>query len=174
MLAKGEELMALPSRQYVEIAEIYNVEETQIACAAQGENIRIKIKETVEIPQGNVLVDPGNWVRVGRAFTAEVLLLELLPHKPVVAAGYESMIHLQTSSTLCTVAEILYKLDVKARKKFRTNVVKSGDRIIVRIELAELVCMEAFAEMQALGRFALRDEGSTIALGKILAVEEEY
>ena len=174
IIVKGDELMALPSRQYVEIAEIYNVEETAIACASQGENIRIKIKDTVDIPLGNVLVDPGNWARVGRTFTAEVLLLDLLPHKPIIVAGYESIIHLQTSSTLCTVSKIICKVDVKARKKIKTNIVKSGERIVAKFETSELICVEAFSEMAALGRFVLRDEGITIALGKVLSVEEEY
>ena len=134
----------------------------------------MKIKETVEIPLGNVLVDPGNWVKVGRAFTAEVLLLDLLPHKPIIVAGSESILHLQTSATLCTVSKIICKVDLRRKKKIKTNIVKSGERMVARFETSDLICLEPFSEMPAFGRFTLRDEGSTIALGKVLSVEEEY
>ncbi|CAN0197985.1 unnamed protein product [Laminaria digitata] len=35
------------------------------------------------------------------------------------------------------------------------------------------MCMEAFDEMPHLGRFTLRTEGKTIAIGKILAVQRQ-
>lgn len=34
------------------------------------------------------------------------------------------------------------------------------------------MCMESFEEMPHLGRFTLRTEGKTIAIGKILAVQK--
>lgn len=35
------------------------------------------------------------------------------------------------------------------------------------------MCMESFEEMPHLGRFTLRTEGKTIAIGKILAVQQK-
>ena len=34
------------------------------------------------------------------------------------------------------------------------------------------ICVEAFEDMQQLGRFTLRDEGKSIAIGKIVTVDK--
>ena len=44
---------------------------------------------------------------------------------------------------------------------------KRGQKIVALIETAELVCVERFADYPQLGRFTLRDEGKTIAIGKV-------
>ena len=40
------------------------------------------------------------------------------------------------------------------------------------MECAEPFCMEAFKDFPVMGRFTLRDEGKTIAIGKVLKVIE--
>ena len=38
----------------------------------------------------------------------------------------------------------------------------------MRISVEKPICIEAFTDVPALGRFTLRDEGRTIAIGKVL------
>jgi peptide chain release factor subunit 3 len=45
--------------------------------------------------------------------------------------------------------------------------VKSGSVAIVRIKVEKPICAELFENVPQLGRFTLRDEGRTIAIGKI-------
>ena len=40
--------------------------------------------------------------------------------------------------------------------------------VIVRIEVEKQICAELFDVVPQLGRFTLRDEGRTIAIGKII------
>jgi peptide chain release factor subunit 3 len=42
----------------------------------------------------------------------------------------------------------------------------------MRLESAEPFCLEAFKDFAQMGRFTLRDEGKTIAMGKVLKVVE--
>ena len=42
-----------------------------------------------------------------------------------------------------------------------------GQKIIARVEVAAPICIERFDEHPQLGRFTLRDEGKTIAIGKV-------
>lgn len=42
-----------------------------------------------------------------------------------------------------------------------------GQKIIAQIETSAAVCLERFADHQQLGRFTLRDEGKTVAIGKV-------
>lgn len=46
---------------------------------------------------------------------------------------------------------------------------KSKSAVIAHVKLQRAVPMEKFADFQQLGRFTLRDEGKTIAFGKVLA-----
>ena len=45
-----------------------------------------------------------------------------------------------------------------------------GQQIIALIETTQTVCLEKFADYPQLGRFTLRDEGKTIAIGKVTKV----
>ena len=40
-------------------------------------------------------------------------------------------------------------------------------QIIARIETTALVCVEPYKDYPQLGRFTLRDEGKTVAMGKV-------
>lgn len=44
---------------------------------------------------------------------------------------------------------------------------KKGQKIVALIETVQPVCVERFADYPQLGRFTLRDEGKTIAIGKV-------
>lgn len=44
---------------------------------------------------------------------------------------------------------------------------RTGQRILALIETANPVCIETFKDHPQLGRFTLRDEGKTIAIGKV-------
>ena len=45
---------------------------------------------------------------------------------------------------------------------------KQGDVCIVRIEFNRMVCIETFDEYPQLGRFTIRDEARTVAVGKVV------
>ena len=46
--------------------------------------------------------------------------------------------------------------------------VKSGAVAIVQLAVEKPICVELFSDVPQLGRFTLRDEGRTIAIGKII------
>lgn len=48
--------------------------------------------------------------------------------------------------------------------------VKSNSVVMCRFSLAKAVCMETFDTLPQLGRFSLRDEGKTIAIGKVTKI----
>jgi peptide chain release factor subunit 3 len=52
-------------------------------------------------------------------------------------------------------------IDKKTGKKSKKppKFVKQGDSCIVRIEAAQNVCVETYADYPQLGRFTIRDEG---------------
>lgn len=50
----------------------------------------------------------------------------------------------------------------------RPKFVKSQSVVWCEIEVEQTVCVEPFKDMMPLGRFTLRDEGKTIAIGKVI------
>lgn len=51
--------------------------------------------------------------------------------------------------------------------------VKQDQLALMRLECTGgMVCMEPFSKFQQMGRFTLRDEGKTIAIGKVLRIVE--
>ena len=48
---------------------------------------------------------------------------------------------------------------------------KSGSLATVRIKTSGIICCEKYADVPSLGRFTLRDEGRTIAIGKVLKLK---
>lgn len=49
----------------------------------------------------------------------------------------------------------------------KLTVFSTGQKIIAQIEATALVCVERFTDYPQLGRFTLRDEGKTVAIGKV-------
>lgn len=45
---------------------------------------------------------------------------------------------------------------------------KSDSVCIVRVAVEKAICMESFDVCPQLGRFTLRDEGRTVAIGKVI------
>lgn len=62
--------------------------------------------------------------------------------------------------------------DRKTGNKVKARFVKQHEKCIMRLEGAEVFCLEPFKTFQQMGRFTLRDEGKTIAVGKVLKVVE--
>jgi peptide chain release factor subunit 3 len=52
--------------------------------------------------------------------------------------------------------------------------VKSGALCMCRIALDRPVCIETFESLAPMGRFTLRDEGRTIAIGKVTKLPKAH
>ena len=106
-------------------------------------------------------------------FEADVELFELLDYKPIVSKGYTCMMHCHTFADECVIKDIIScqeknhtsgNMETKEAPKF----VKSFTTCRVRITTRNPIAIEKFETIPQLGRFTLRDEGKTIAAGKIL------
>jgi peptide chain release factor subunit 3 len=72
-----------------------------------------------------------------------------------------------------SIKALICLIDKKTGEKSKTRprFIKQDQIAIVRLEvMGGSVCMEAFKDFPQMGRFTLRDEGKTIAIGKVLKV----
>lgn len=100
-------------------------------------------------------------------FQCQLQLLELLDHKSVLTAGYKSILHLHSLTEEAEIVQLEYELDKKTREKRRCKFAKSHAVVVCKIAVEQPICVETFEVNPQMGRFTLRDEGRTIAIGKI-------
>ena len=144
--------------------------------AKAGENVNVGIKdvEPTDVSPGFMLCSVDDPVTVVKEFEAQLAVVDLLPHKPILSAGYTAVIHVHTAVEEISIDDLVSVLNKKTKKPSsrKPTFVRKGDIVTVRISLAKPICMELFSKLQQLGRFTVRDEGKTIAIGKTLKLYE--
>lgn len=121
----------------------------------------------MQVSLGFVLSGPSNRCPVVSKFACQLKLLELLDHKSIFTAGYKAILHIHSITEECTVLQLDFEMDMKTKTKKRCKFVKSNASVICKIAVAKPICVEPFDVNPQMGRFTLRDEGKTIAIGKV-------
>lgn len=170
IVVKGMKVNLMPGNCEAEVQEILGVEDERIMFARPGMNVRIKLKGSDEFKPGSVLCDPYDFPIVSETFVADIMVLDLLPHKPLLIPGYVCIIHLGVAVSECTFDFVISATDPKTKKHVKANYIRANMRAKAILRVKEPMCFSVFSELSALGKFALRDEDITIGLGKILEV----
>ena len=165
----GDVLQVMPNRLRVKVDAVYR-DEVEAAAARAGENLRLRVTgaEEADLSTGFVLCSLRSPVPVVTTFEAQVVILELLEHNPIFTVGYRSVLHLHTVVEECEITKLVSAIDMKTKEAKRVKFVKNGACCVCRITVDKPICLETFSDLAAMGRFTLRDEGRTIAIGKII------
>lgn len=171
VMKKGVNYMMMPSREQTGISALFGETEDEIDAATCGEQIRVKLRniEEEDILPGFVLCSVKRPVHCVSAFEAQIQILEL---KSILSAGFNCVMHVHSATEEITFADLLHTLQkgTGRRSKKKPTHATRGMGIIARLEVtgaAGSVCVERFEDYPQLGRFTLRDQGQTIAIGKI-------
>jgi elongation factor 1-alpha len=102
-------------------------------------------------------------------FTAQVIVLQ---HPGQIHAGYAPVLDCHTAHIACKFAELVSKVDRRSGAVLEAapQNIKTGDAAIVRLIPSKQMVVEEFAKYPPLGRFAVRDMRSTVAVGVIKGV----
>merc|ERR1711893_359227 len=169
---KGQTLSIYPNRTEVKVDQLWS-DDIEVTGVTSGENMKAKVKgiEEADVTPGFVLCCPTNPIKTGRVFDAQVVMLDL---KSIICAGYSCILHLQAMAEEVTIKALICLIDKKTGEKSKTRprFIKQDQIAIVRFVASHPICMETFKDHPQLGRFTLRDEGTTIAIGKILKIVE--
>ena len=94
----------------------------------------------------------------------------------VFAKGFTAIMHIHTAVVEVTVARMLALLDKRDMSILVTDPQFAMEKQLIEVELeAEFpIALELFCAHRQLGRFVLRDDKSTIAFGKVVAVGEKH
>ena len=168
----GDTYTLMPSGAKITVDWLFNSEEKGVPYALPGENIRIRCKgidSENEVNRGNILCSNDNVCLVFNVFEAEIQILEL-PDNLIIAEGFNCMLHYHTFIEECTITP---KSEINRKTKAETKVkfVRSQARLKAFVKTKNILCGEKYETFNNLGRFSMRYEGSTIAIGKILKVK---
>jgi len=172
-VSKGQSVMLMPNKNIFKVSQLC-VDDTLVKKAGPGENVRIGVQgiEETDVSTGNIICDPNQPITAVSDFVAQLVIVELLPTNQLFTAGYEAVMHIHTSVRDITVGELLSEIDKKTKKptKRPPKFVKAGAVVTARLQSHPPVCLELFENYAQLGRFTLRDKGKTIAIGKVIKI----
>lgn len=163
----GDKLIMMPNKQNVSVEKIY-LETSSLEIAEPGDNIRVQLSgiEEDEISIGFILCSLDSHIPIVKKFKANVNILE---YKTIICSGFSCVMHIHSIVQEVKIDDIVAVVDKKTKKvvKDHPKFVKSNESIIATFVLESACCIETYKDFQQLGRFMLRDEGKTIAVGVV-------
>ncbi|XP_002280982.1 uncharacterized protein LOC100249117 [Vitis vinifera] len=167
---EGDSLLVMPNKVQVKVFAVY-CDENKVKLAGPGENVRVRLSgiEEEDIISGFVLSSIAKPIPAVYEFVAQLQILELLDNA-IFTAGYKAVLHIHSIVEECEIIELLQQIDPKTKKPMKKKVlfVKNGAVVLCRIQVNNLICIEKFSDFPQLGRFTLRTEGKTVAMGKVM------
>jgi len=166
----GESVIVMPAGVKGEVKKI-EMHHQELAEAIPGDNVGFNLKgvEKKDIKRGDVLGPATSPPTVAADFTAQIVVLN---HPTAITVGYTPVFHVHTAQFAGKFVELLEKKDPKTGQtaQAKPDFLKTGDVAIVKIQPLKPIVIEKFSDFPALGRFATRDMGQTVAAGVVLSV----
>ena len=171
-LKPGDDIVFMPSGETGKVNSI-ETHYTKIDTAGPGDNIGFNVKgiSRDKLRRGEVASHPNNLCRVAKAFNGRIFIIN---HPTAVGEGYTPVLHLHTAQVAVRFDKLLSKLDPRTGQTVEENpaYLRTGEAAMVRFVPLMPTAMEVFKDFPQLGRFALRDMGTTIGAGVVTEIEE--
>jgi elongation factor 1-alpha len=171
-LKPGDDVLFMPSGEKGKVNSV-ETHYTKIDKAGPGDNIGFNVKGVPKdkLRRGEVVSHPNNPCRVAKAFTGRIFIIN---HPTAVGEGYTPVLHLHTAQVAVRFDKLLSKLDPRTGQVVEENpaYLRTGEAAMVRFVPLMPTAMEVFKDYPQLGRFALRDMGTTIGAGVVTEIEE--
>jgi len=165
IMKKGMKVSFMPANKEGEVKSI-EMHHEEIPQALPGDNVGFNVRGIGkgDIRRGDVCGPADAPPTVADEFIAQVVVLH---HPSALTVGYTPVFHCHTAQIACTFMELQKKLDPRTGqvKEENPTFLKTGDAAIVKIKPTQAMVIEKVKEIPQLGRFAVRDMGSTIAAG---------
>ncbi|MBT0733620.1 translation elongation factor EF-1 subunit alpha [Methanoculleus bourgensis] len=170
VMKKGMKVSFMPSNKVGEVKTI-EMHHEEIPQAVPGDNVGFNVRGIGkgDIRRGDVCGPVDTPPTVADEFVAQIVVLH---HPSALTVGYTPVFHCHTAQIACTFIELQKKLDPRTGqvKEENPTFLKTGDAAIVKIKPTRPLVIENVKEIPQLGRFAVRDMGSTIAAGMCINI----
>jgi elongation factor 1-alpha len=173
VLKEGVNLVFMPSNKTAEVKSM-EMHHTRISVAEPGDNIGMNVRgiAKTEIHRGDVAGPVDNPPTVATEFIGQIIVIY---HPTAIAAGYTPVLHYHTGQIACRFTELLKKLDPRTGQvvEEKPSFLKTGDAAWVRMEPLRPIAIETYKDFPELGRFAVRDMGTTVAAGVVKEITKK-
>lgn len=154
-------------------AEVKSIEmhHTPIEKAIPGDNVGVNLRgvSKTDVKRGFVIGPADNPPTVAKEFIAQLIIIY---HPSAISAGYTPVLHAHTSQVATTFKEIIARIDPRSGQvvEDKPKSIKTGDSALVRLVPLRPLAIEPYSEIPQMGRFAVRDMGTTIGAGIVKEV----
>ena len=173
VLKVGENIIFMPANAKGECKDI-ETHHTKINQALPGDNIGFNVRgiAKTDVHRGDVAGHTDKPPTVAAEFVGRIIVVF---HPTAIAAGYTPVLHAHTATTSATLTELLQKIDARSGQvtQEKPDFLKTGDAALVKIKPLRPLAVESYSDIPQLGRFAIRDMGSTIAVGVVQQITEK-
>jgi peptide chain release factor subunit 3 len=166
----GMKVVIMPTRNVYRVDGVW-ANEDPVAAARPGENVLVKLNGagTEDVRRGYVICSEPPCRAVDKII-CQIGLLDMPENTRIMTAGFQAIFHAHCCEEECTIVKIFETINGKGQSNKGARFATVGMKVVCMIELARSVCVETFDSMPFLGRFTLRTEGKTVAIGKITKV----
>ena len=173
ILKPNDKVIFMPSGKAGEVKSI-ETHHVQMPKAEPGDNIGFNVKGVAknEIGRGEVMGHPDKPPTIAKEFIGQIIIIF---HPTAVAVGYTPVLHAHTATVGVTFEELIRKLDPRTGQvvEEKPNFLKVGDSALVKMKPLRPMVIESYQDIPQLGRFAIRDMGSTIAVGVVKEITQK-
>ena len=173
-IKSNQKVIVMPAGVSGEVKSI-ETHHTQMDSAEAGDNIGFNLRGVDKklIHRGDMIGNSDSPPSVAKEFEAQIIVIH---HPTAMAPGYTPVLHAHTAQVAATLSEFVAKIDPKTGgiTEEKPKFLKTGDAAIVKIKPVRPLAIETFKEFPEIGRFALRDMGTTIAAGIVKSITEKY
>jgi peptide chain release factor subunit 3 len=151
-------------------------EPEEMSHAPCGENVTMKMTGCSEdqLSKGYVLCPLPEPAKVVTKFKAQMQVIDLPEERPVLTSGYKAICHVHVACEECEILKLydtISMADLRSKAKGpekNPRFARENSLVTCSIQLARPTAVDTFKGVAQMGRFTLRDEGRTIAIGKII------
>jgi len=169
----GDAIVFMPSNAKGEVKSI-ETHHVQIPQAGPGDNIGFNVKGVAktDLHRGDVAGHPNRPPTVAKEFLGRLIVLY---HPTAIAQGYTPVLHAHTVTEATKFVELVNKIDARTGQvvEDKPAYLKAGDGAVVRLQPLHPIVLERYSDIPELGRFAIRDMGTTVAAGIVTEITQK-
>ncbi|MEM3045721.1 MAG: translation elongation factor EF-1 subunit alpha [Candidatus Bathyarchaeia archaeon] len=173
ILKEGQMVIFQPSGKTGEVKSI-ETHHVRIPQALPGDNIGFNVRGVTktDIRRGDVAGPTDKPPTVVKEFVGQIIVVY---HPTAIAAGYTPVLHAHTATVPCKITELIRKINPRTGETLEEKpaFLKTGDSALVKLEPLRPIVLELYSDIAPMGRFALRDMGSTIAAGVVRQITQK-
>ena len=173
ILKEGDTLIFMPGNVKGEVKSL-ETHHARVPKAEPGDNIGFNVRgiSKNDVRRGDVGGHQDSPPTVAKEFIGQIVVIY---HPTAVAAGYTPVLHYHTGQVACRFTELIKKIDPRSGQTVeeKPSFLKTGDSALVRMEPLHQIAVETYTDFPELGRFAVRDMGTTVAAGVIKEITKK-